>query len=84
MATVINNPATTESDSSAVGVIVGVILGILLIILFFVYGLPALRSTPASTSQDTSNINLKVDVPGSTATPSDGTTNPPATTPTNP
>ncbi len=68
MAIVINNPSTPE-DSSSAGVIIGVILGILLIILFFVYGLPVLRSTdktPANTT-DTSNLNVKVDLPGSTA-----------------
>ncbi len=74
MATVINNPPATDTDSSSAGVIIGVILGILLIILFFVYGLPALRSAPSSTT-DTSNVNLKVNLPGGSTEPTPGSTN---------
>lgn len=44
MTTVVNNPGTSDSGNS-MGLVVGLLLVGIIAILFFVYGLPALRSS---------------------------------------
>ena len=68
MATVINNPSSrvVRSDQAAegpgTGFVVGLILLILLAILFFVYGLPALRSSRSLAPSSGTSINGTVNV----------------------
>jgi hypothetical protein len=43
MATVVNNPASSDTSSGGMGFLLGVILIIVFAILFFVYALPLLQ-----------------------------------------
>lgn len=61
MATIVNTPSGSHEDSG-MGLIVGVIVAILVVLLFFVYGLPALRGTPAANDNGTS-ASINVDLP---------------------
>jgi hypothetical protein len=67
MATIVNNPGTTE-DSSA-GVVIGVVIALLIIVLFFAFALPYMRSnsgTPGvpNTGSDTgASASVNVDLP---------------------
>ena len=62
MTTIVQNPAPTDSGNS-MGMVVGLLLVVLIAILFFVYGLPALRSSTTSVPQvkipDTINVNVQ-------------------------
>lgn len=62
MTTIVQNPAPTESGSG-VSMIVGLLLVVLVAILFFVYGIPALRSSGSIAPQvkipDTINVNVQ-------------------------
>ena len=78
MSTVINNPGNNPTpvavESSGAGPIVAVLIALVLVVIFFVYILPAIRSSQAPQS-GTVNVNLKLPTTGN------GTTNtPPATT----
>ena len=70
MATIINTPGTTQSDSSGVGVVVGVIIAIVIIALLALYGIPALRGS----SQDGVNVQIpdKVNVNLDSSAPAAG------------
>lgn len=69
MVTVVNSPGPGETESSGVGLVIGVLLAIVVIVLFFIYGLPALRTsqtqnqTPQNTSPGGSNIQINVPNP---------------------
>jgi hypothetical protein len=62
MATIVNNPGTTE-DSSA-GVVIGVVIALLIIVLFFAFALPYIRNNgvtpgvPNTGSDSTVNVEL--------------------------
>ncbi len=56
MTTVINNSG--ESESSGAGLIIGAIIAIVLIALFFMYGLPAIRSTGGEKNTTDINVNI--------------------------
>ncbi len=58
MATIVNTPGNTESNSG-VGMVMGVLLAIVIIALFFVYALPAMRGANRGT---TVNVPDKLDV----------------------
>lgn len=65
MATVVNNPGVTTSDSgTSFGMIMGLLLLAAVIILFFIFGLPILRQTVSNPSVVTPQVNVpgKVDV----------------------
>lgn len=53
MATIVNNPGTTES-SNGMGMILGVIVVLLIAFFFFVYGLPMMRQS----------VSPQINVPG--------------------
>lgn len=60
MATIVNTPAASDSNSSSgMGFLVGAILLIVFLFLLFYYGLPALRS---SFSAPQVNVPGKIDV----------------------
>jgi hypothetical protein len=67
MATIINNPATTERESgSGMGVIIGIILVLLVAFLFLYYLLPVLQNAGRATSptvQVPDKINVNVQTP---------------------
>lgn len=70
MTTVVNNPTPGDSGSS-MGMVVGILLVVGFIFVFFVYGLPALRTTgggtntgnsvpvPAVAIPDTIDVNIQ-------------------------
>jgi len=68
MATIINNPGTSDNNSgdSGAGILIGVIVVIVLIVLFMIYGLPAFRT---STIPPDTNINVTVPTPTLPTTP---------------
>ena len=57
MATIVNNPGTTDSGNG-MGMIVGVIVVLFIAFLFFVYGLPMMRQASAPQI----NVPGKIDV----------------------
>jgi hypothetical protein len=67
MATIINNPAEREVESTGTGVVIGILAVILLAVLFLLFGLPYLRNggSPATTGGTSGSANLNVDLPGS-------------------
>ncbi len=72
MATVVNNPSASQSDTSWVGTIIGVLVVGFLLILFFFYGLPLLRNAGSGGGGSQINVRLpdKVNVNPSPQTPS--------------
>ncbi len=63
MATIVNNPPTSNSDSgSGVGVIVGVVLAVIIVALFFMYALPAMRHTNSGGTNINVPDKINVDV----------------------
>jgi hypothetical protein len=63
MATIVNNPGTTQRDSGS-GFLIGVILLIVFAILFFIYGLPYLaNSFSGPTVQVPDKVNVNVNTP---------------------
>lgn len=61
MATVINTPAQTRDDGSAIGFLMGIVLLAVALFLFFVYGLPFMRqvnNTPQINIPGRFDINL--------------------------
>ncbi len=75
MATVINNPDHSGSDSG-VGLIVGILIAVVVIFLFFFYGLPAMRNNQAAPSDG--SIDVNVDMPDNTFSPNPAPTSPSA------
>lgn len=73
MTTIINSPTGESASESFAGIIVGVIIAIILIALFVIYGLPALRSTPAPAAKSPDVVNVNVSLPESTVNPTDTT-----------
>jgi hypothetical protein len=61
MATIINTPGTTESNSGN-GVIVGVLMVVFLAILFLIFGLPYLRQG-ANPAPAGGGASINVDLP---------------------
>lgn len=68
MATIVNNPGTTTDNGSGTGFVIGLLLLLVVAFLFFVYGLPAIRSSMAGPSL---NVPGKIDV--NVNTPNTGT-----------
>lgn len=74
MTTVINNPGNGEGSGSGVGIIIGVIVLLVVIGLFFVYALPAIRSSWVTPQKGNIDVNVKlpnvnVTLPAVNATP---------------
>ncbi len=67
MATIINNPGTTSTDSNnGMGLVLGVLLLLVVAFLFFVYGLPAItRSAGGTTLNVPDKVNVNVTTPNS-------------------
>lgn len=61
MTTIITNPAPTTDSGNSMGIIVAVLLVAVFAILFFVYGVPAMRSTDSG--PNTTNSAPAVQVP---------------------
>ncbi|MFA6214970.1 MAG: hypothetical protein WC768_00190 [Patescibacteria group bacterium] len=61
MTTVINNPGNGEGSGSGVGIIIGVVVLLVVVGLFFVYALPAIRSSRVTPQNG--NIDVKVNLP---------------------
>jgi hypothetical protein len=64
MATIVNNPGTTE-DSSA-GVVIGVVIALLIIVLFFAFALPYIRNngvTPGVPNTGSNDSTVNVELP---------------------
>ena len=66
MATIVNNPGTTE-DSGA-GVVIGVVIALLVIVLFFAFALPYIRNgatpgVPNTGSTPGASANIDVNFP---------------------
>jgi len=59
MTTVINNPGDS-GDGMGMGLMLGILIIIVAVVLFFVYGLPAIRSSKAP---NTTNITVQTPVP---------------------
>jgi hypothetical protein len=59
MATIVNTPGATNTESESIisSVVIGLVL-VILAVLFFVYALPALRGTTAPADTNTLNIDL--------------------------
>ncbi len=67
MATIINNPPSSQSPapsdggSGMMGILVGVVLVVVVIFLFVAYGLPAMRGTQNTNSDDAgTTVNIPV------------------------
>ena len=62
MTTIVQNPAPSDSGNG-MGMVIGLLLVVLVAILFFVYGLPALRSSTTAVPEvkipDTINVNVQ-------------------------
>ena len=64
MSTVINNPANGEDSSGVAGMLIGIIVLVIAFILFFLYGLPMLRTNPATQEAPKSNsLDVNVTLP---------------------
>lgn len=61
MATTINN----TGEGTGAGTIVGIVVAVIIVALLFIYGLPVLRGTTATPSNDT-NINVTLPSAGNT------------------
>lgn len=61
MATIVNNPNGSNSDSG-MGMVLGLIIGILLVIFLIVYGVPVIRNTlrPAETQNNQPGIEINL------------------------
>jgi hypothetical protein len=57
MATIINNPGETRSESGT-GVVVGILLVIFLAILFLIFGLPYLRNRGTAAPSGGASLNV--------------------------
>jgi len=60
MATVINNPPSTENSNNPMGMVIGLIVLLVFGYLFAVYGLPAIKNVQFGTPQI--NVPSKIDV----------------------
>lgn len=60
MATVVNNPGSSNSNSG-MGMILGVIVILVIVFLFFIYGLPAIQqsSTPQINVPEKIDVNIQ-------------------------
>lgn len=67
MATIINNPGSTEEGGATGGIIIGIVVLFVAVGLFVLYGLPALGQNAQQPAQA---IDVKVELP--TPAPSEG------------
>ncbi len=60
MATIVNTPASGNSDSGSTGILLGVLLIVAMVLLFYFFGLPLIRGGYSSGTQV--NVPEKVNV----------------------
>ncbi len=67
MATVINNPGTSQDSGGGMGFFLGTLILLLIFVLFIVYGLPMIRQSFFSAPQINvpGKIDINVNQPGS-------------------
>ena len=61
MATIINNPPSSDNSGGPMGMIIGLVVLAVLVYLFFIYGLPAVRQMQFGGAPQI-NIPSKIDV----------------------
>lgn len=80
MATTIVTPsASTQNDTSALGVVIGLILATAVGILFFLYAIPAIQNAGNTDTGESSRIEVNIPTPNM---PQNPTTQPESTQPT--